>query len=77
MIFTIIQHKETGEKWLAKPYWLDPSDKWTLFAEYKENEEPDFTEWGSSNEYRCNVKIVGQYETSKVSVNEKNYLTFN
>ena len=76
-IFTIIEHKETGEKWLAKPYWLDPSSKWTLFADYKENEEPIFTEWGlGMNEYRSEVKIIAKFETDKVLVSRENHLTF-
>lgn len=78
MIFTIIEHKETGEKWLALPYWLDPSIKWTLFADYEDDKEPVFTEWGlDMNEYRSEVKTIGKYETSKVSVNKENRLTFN
>lgn len=78
MIFTIIEHKETKQKWLAKPYWLNPSEKWTLYADYKENEEPIFTEWGlGMNEYRSEVKIVGKYETDKVSVDNENHLSFN
>ena len=65
--FTIIEHKETGEKWLAKPYWLDPSSKWTLFADYEENKEPVFTEWGlGMNEYRSEVKIIGKFETDNL-----------
>ena len=32
MKLTIIEHKETGEKYLAKPYWLDPSEKCHLFV---------------------------------------------
>jgi len=77
MIFTIIEHIETGDKYLARPYWLDPFSKWTLFAEYKDNKEPTFTEWGLGfNEYRDNVKIIGHFETEKVSVNQENHLTF-
>jgi len=76
--FAIIQHNETGDKFLAKPYWLDPSLKWTLFAEYKENEEPIFKEWGlGMNEYRSEVKIIGKFQTEKVSVSSENHLTFN
>lgn len=75
--FTIIEHKETGEKWLAKPYWIDPSRKWTLFADYEENKEPFFTESGlGMNEYRSEVKIIGKFETNKVSVSRENRLTF-
>jgi hypothetical protein len=76
--FIIIEHKKTGEKWLAKPYWLDPASIWVLFAGYKENKEPVFTEEGlGTTEYRSEVKIVGEYETDKVSVNSRNYLTIN
>jgi hypothetical protein len=75
--FTIIEHKETGEKWLAKAYWLDPSSKWTLFADYEENKEPVFTEWGlGMNEYRSEVKIVGKFETNQVIVDSRNNLKF-
>ena len=78
MIFAIIKHKETGEKFLAKPYWLDPSNKWTLFAKYQDNKEPIFTEWGlGMNEYRSEVENIGKFETDKVSVSRENHLTFN
>jgi len=76
--FAIIEHNETSEKFLAKPYWLDPSLKWTLFCRYEENEEPKFTEWGLGfNEYRSEVKIIGKFQTEKVSVSSENHLTFN
>jgi hypothetical protein len=72
--FTIIEHKETGEKWLSQPYWLDPSSKWTLFANYEENKEPVFTEFGlGMNEYRSEVKIIGRFEADKVSVSRENH----
>lgn len=75
--FTIIEYKETGEKWLAKPYWLDPSSKWALFANYKENQEPIFTELGlGMNEYRSEVKMVGKFETNQVIVDSRNNLKF-
>jgi len=75
--FAIIEHKETSEKYLAKPYWLDPSDKWTLFAVYEENKEPVFTEWGlGMNEYRSEVKIIGKFETDEVMIDSRNHLTF-
>lgn len=77
-IFKIIEVKETGETFLAKPYWLDPSNKWALFAEYKECKEPVFKESGLGMiMYRSEIKIIGEYKTEKVSVNDRNYLTFN
>lgn len=76
--FAIIEHKETGEKWLAKPYWLDPSKKWTLFANYEVGKEPVFSEWGlGMNEYRSTVKNIGRFETDKVTVSRDGHVTFN
>lgn len=75
--FAIIEYKENGMKYLAKPYWLDPSQKWHLFAEYKKDIEPVFTEKGlGMNEYRDEVKVIGSYETDKVAVDHQNNLTF-
>ena len=75
--FVIIEIKKTGDKFLAKPYWLDPSSKWTLFCKYKDNTEPKFTEWGLKlNEYRSDV-VIGKFETEKVSVDKVNHLIFN
>lgn len=78
MNFAIIQHKETGIKYLAKPYWLDPSEKWVLYATYEDFKEPKFTKDGlGKNEYRANVNYAGAYQTDKVSVNNRNGITIN
>jgi len=74
--FKIVELIETGEKFLAKPSWFDPSSKWTLFAEYKENEEPIFGQWGINNEYRSDVKIVGNYETDKINFSWENGIEY-
>ena len=75
--FVIIQHNKTGKKFLAKPYWLDPFSKWTIFCEYKEKKESKFKEWGLGfNEYRYDVKVIGEFKTEKVLVDSKNHLTF-
>ena len=74
--FKIVELIETGEKFLAKPYWLDPSSKWTLFAEYKENEEPKFGKWALNNEYRTDVKIIGNFETDKIIFSWENGIEY-
>ena len=67
--FNIIEIIETGEKFLAKPYWLDPSTKFTLFCKYTDGKEPKFKKWSISNEYRADVKIIGNYKTDKINFN--------
>ena len=64
--FKIVELLATGKKYLAKPYFLDPSSKHTLFCEYKENKEPKFKKWGLNNEYNEDLKIIGDYETDKI-----------
>jgi len=74
--FKIVELIETGETFLAKPYFLDPSSKHTLFCKYSENEEPKFEQWGLNNEYNEDLKIIGNYETDKINFSWQNGISY-
>lgn len=74
--FKIVELIETGETFLAKPYFLDPSSKQTLFCEYKEGKEPKFEQWGLNNEYNEDLKIIGNYETDKIIFSWQNGISY-
>lgn len=63
--FKIVEVLETGEIFLAKPYFLD-NIKHTLFCKYKEGEKPIFNQWALGNEYNEDIKIIGEYETDDI-----------
>lgn len=64
--FKIVELIVTGEVFLAKPYFLDPGSKHTLFCKYTKDKEPIFEQWGLNNEYNEDLKIIGEYETDKI-----------
>lgn len=74
--FKIVEIIETGTKYLAKPYWLDPSAKYSLFAKYTEGEEPVFEKWALNNEYKEDVKVVGDYATDKIHFSWENGIEY-
>lgn len=74
--FKIVELIETGEKFLAKPYWLDPSSKHTLFCEYVEGKEPTFEQWGIMNEYNEDLKTIGYFETDKIYFSWQNGISY-
>ncbi len=73
--FKIVKHLDTGELFLAAPYWLDPQDKMTIFCEYTEGIEPVMEEYGMHNEYMSEIEIIGEYESSRYTRSDKNMIT--
>jgi hypothetical protein len=73
--FKIIKVKETGEIWLAKPYFLD-SSKHTLFCKYESDKAPVFEKYAKGNEYNSDIEIIGNYETDKIDFHWRNGITY-
>lgn len=63
--FKIVQDIETGDTFLAAPYWLDPKDKFTIFCKYKEGLEPIMGQYGMFNSYATQVNVLGDYKSDK------------
>ena len=73
--FQIVRIKSTGEEYLSRRYFLDPQ-KFTLFCEYKKEEEPVFEQWALCNEYDTDVEVVGDYITDNINFSWRGGITY-
>lgn len=71
--FFIVKEKETGITYLAIPYWLDPSQKFTVLSKYKEGKNPVIKKYGLGfNLYKNEVEVVGTHVSTKYAYTSQN-----